>query len=69
MTGEDGIDRRLTLAPRQTLRWTDVVRTLFQAGSSVGTLWIEHREGLAPVATVKTSDVAHRRARLVRTRL
>jgi membrane protein CcdC involved in cytochrome C biogenesis len=59
VTAEDSFDRRLTLAPRQTLRWPDVVRTLFQAGSSVGALWIEHREGLAPVATVKTSDVAH----------
>ena len=59
VTAEDSFDRRLTLAPRQTLRWPDVVRTLFQAGSSVGALWLEHREGLAPVATVKTSDVAH----------
>lgn len=59
VTAEDSFDRRLTLAPRQTLRWPDVVRTLFQAGSSVGALWIEHREGLAPVATVKTTDVAH----------
>jgi hypothetical protein len=52
------IDRRLTLAPRQTLRWPDVVRTLFGTGSGVGTLWIEHREGRAPVAVIKTSDVA-----------
>ena len=53
------VDRRLTLAPRQTLRWPDVVRTLFGTGGGVGTLWIEHREGRAPVAVVKTSDVAH----------
>jgi hypothetical protein len=53
------IDRRLTLAPRQTLRWPDVVRTLFGSGSGVGTLWVEHREGRAPVAVIKTSDVAH----------
>jgi hypothetical protein len=54
-----GIDRPLTLAPRQTLRWPDVVNTLFAAGGGIGTLWIEHREGRAPVAVVKTADVAH----------
>ncbi len=57
--GDTGIDRRLTLAPRQTLRWPDVVRNLFGIEGAVGTLWIEHREGRAPVAVVKTSDVAH----------
>jgi hypothetical protein len=59
VTAEDSFDRRLTLGPRQTLRWPDVVRTLFHAGSSVGALWLEHREGFVPVATVKTADVAH----------
>ncbi len=59
MSGDRGIDRRLTLAPRQTLRWPDVVRTLFARPGTVGTLWLEHREGRAPVAVVKTSDVAH----------
>lgn len=59
VAGDTGIDRRLTLAPRQTLRWPDVVRSLFAQPSSVGTLWIEHREGRAPVAVMKTSDVAH----------
>jgi hypothetical protein len=59
VTGERGTDRRLTLAPRQTLRWENVVRTLFQNENSLGTLWVEHREGRAPVAVVKTSDVAH----------
>ena len=58
VTGDTGIDRRFTIAPRQTLRWPDVVRTLFHSGG-VGTLWIEHREGRAPVAVVKTADVAH----------
>jgi hypothetical protein len=53
-----GIDRAITLAPRQTLRWPDVVKTLFGAGG-VGTLWVEHRENRAPVAIVKTADVAH----------
>lgn len=52
------VDRRLTLSPRQTIRWPDVVGAYFGAGG-VGTLWIEHREGRAPVAIVKTADVAH----------
>jgi hypothetical protein len=59
VSGETVIDRRLTVAPRQTLRWPDVVRTLFHVENTVGTLWIEHREGAAPVAVVKTSDIAH----------
>lgn len=59
VTGETGIDRRITLAPRQTLRWPDVVRSLFARPGSVGTLWLEHREGRAPVAIIKTSDIAH----------
>lgn len=59
VTGETGIDRRLTLAPRQTLRWPNVVKTLFQSESSVGTLWVEHREGRPPAAVVRTADVAH----------
>jgi hypothetical protein len=57
--GNTGIDRRFTLAPRQTLRWPDAVRNVFGVEGAVGTLWIEHREGRAPVAVVKTSDVAH----------
>ncbi|HYC60213.1 MAG TPA: hypothetical protein VEK79_11680 [Thermoanaerobaculia bacterium] len=59
VTGESGTDRHLTLAPRQTLRWSNVVRTLFQHHDSLGILWVEHREGRAPVAVVKTSDVSH----------
>jgi hypothetical protein len=59
VTGDTGIDRRLMLPPRQTLRWGDVVRNLFAQPGTVGTLWLEHREGRAPVAVVKTSDVAH----------
>jgi hypothetical protein len=57
--GNTGIDRRFTLAPRQTLRWPDLVRNVFGVQGAVGTLWIEHREGRAPVVVVKTSDVAH----------
>ncbi len=60
VTFDGGTDRRFTLAPRQTLRWPDVVRELFGGRHSLGTLWVEHREGRAPVAVVKTSDVAHK---------
>jgi hypothetical protein len=59
VSGDTGSDRRLTIAPRQTLRWPDVVRSVFGRPNSVGTLWLEHREGRPPVAVVKTSDVAH----------
>jgi hypothetical protein len=58
VTTDGGIDRRFVLAPRQTLRWPDVVRVLFGAGG-IGSLWVEHREGRPPVAVIKTSDVAH----------
>jgi hypothetical protein len=58
VTERGASDRRFTLAPRQTLRWPDVVRLLF-ASEGVGTLWIEHRTSRAPVAIVKTADVAH----------
>ena len=54
---EDHIDRRISLSPRQTVNVPDFVRTFFRSGG-IGTLWIEHREGRAPVAIVKTSDVA-----------
>ncbi|MDQ3280913.1 MAG: hypothetical protein M3Q69_05840, partial [Acidobacteriota bacterium] len=59
VAGETSVDRRVTLAPRQTLRWPDVVNTFFHTPNTLGTLWVEHREGRAPVAVVKTSDVAH----------
>jgi hypothetical protein len=52
------VDRRLTLAPRQTMRWPDVVRTYFGVAGR-GALWIESREGRVPVAIVQTSDIAH----------
>jgi hypothetical protein len=55
---EARLDRRLTLAPRQTMRWPDVVRTYF-GSSGRGALWLEAREGRTPVAIVQTSDIAH----------
>jgi hypothetical protein len=59
VSGDLSVDRTLTLQPRQTLRLPDVVRSFFGAHGRIGTLWIEHRENLAPVAVVKTADVAH----------
>jgi hypothetical protein len=63
VAGEVRVDRRLTLAPRQTMRWADVVKTLFQAPDSRGTLWIDYRGEKPPVARVKTYDAAHENAR------
>jgi hypothetical protein len=59
VAGETRVDRRVTLEPRQTLRAPDVVRTFFATQGGIGALWVEHRAGHAPVAVVKTSDVAH----------
>ncbi|MFZ2493271.1 MAG: hypothetical protein WA208_17470, partial [Thermoanaerobaculia bacterium] len=59
VAGETTVDRRLQLRPRQTLRWSDVVKTFFGVEGVVGTLWVEHHENRAPVAVVKTFDVAH----------
>lgn len=59
VAGDRGGDRRLVLAPHRTMRWPDVVSSLFGVRGHAGTLWIEHREGRAPVAMVRTSDVAH----------
>lgn len=53
------IDRRLTFAPMQTLRWDDVVKTFFRAESSIGTLWLEYVNGHVPVVTVRSWDSAH----------
>jgi hypothetical protein len=52
-------DRRLTLAPMQTLRWDDVVATYFGAPGSIGTLWLEYVNGRAPVVTARSWDSAH----------
>lgn len=57
--GDTRLDRRIILAGRQTIQWPDVVRTFFGVPGSIGTLWVGHREGLAPVAVAKTHDIAH----------
>ncbi len=53
------VDRRLTLAPMRTLRWDDVVKTLFRAESTIGTLWLEYINGHVPVVAVRSWDSAH----------
>jgi hypothetical protein len=58
VAGDTRIDRRLTIGPRQTIRWADVVKEFFGVPGSIGALWIRHREGRAPVAVVKTVDIA-----------
>ncbi|MEO6259685.1 MAG: hypothetical protein ABIP63_05015, partial [Thermoanaerobaculia bacterium] len=58
--GDHRVDRQLRLAPRQTLRLPNLVRTTFGlAGGGIGTLWLEYRSGRAPVAVAITSDVVH----------
>ncbi len=58
IAGDTRIDRHITLASRQTMRWPDVVKTFFGAPESLGSLWLEHPQGRAPVAVVKTWDIA-----------
>lgn len=57
VAGDIRLDRRVTLASRQTLRLPDVVKTLFHAPDSVGVVWIEYPSGRLPLAVVKTVDV------------
>ncbi|HKO56991.1 MAG TPA: hypothetical protein VJ276_14035, partial [Thermoanaerobaculia bacterium] len=59
VTGDLKIDRRFTLGGGRSIRWEDVVRSLFSAPESRGVLWIEYRGERGPVARVKTYDTAH----------
>lgn len=59
LAADKSIDRRLTLAPMQTLRWDDVVKTYFHAESTIGTLWLEYVNTRVPVVTVRSWDSAH----------
>jgi len=59
VAGETRVDRRFSLAGGQSIRWEDVVRTLFGAPQSRGILWIEYRGERGPVARMKTYDAAH----------
>ncbi len=58
--GGTAYDRRVVLAARQTVRWPDLAHSLFAVrGDAIGSLWIDHRLGRAPVASVRTFDAAH----------
>jgi hypothetical protein len=56
VAGDTRIDRRVTLAGNQTMRWDDVVKTLFHGPDSLGVLWIDYRGDHGPVARIETYD-------------
>jgi hypothetical protein len=53
------VDRTVVLGGGQSIRWEDVVRTLFHAPEGRGVLWIEYHGSRPPLARVKTFDAAH----------
>jgi hypothetical protein len=59
VSGETRVDRSVTILGGQSLRWEDVVRSLFRAPVGSGVLWIEYRGQHPPVALIKTYDAAH----------
>ena len=59
VAGDTRIDRRVQLGAGQSIRWEDVVKTLFGAPDSRGVLTIDYRGVHGPVARVKTYDIAH----------
>jgi hypothetical protein len=60
VAGDTRLDRRVTLAGGQTIRWDDAVKTLFHGPDSLGVLWIDYRGDRGPVARVQTFDVNRR---------
>jgi hypothetical protein len=58
VAGDVRIDRAVTILGGQSLRWEDVVKSLFRAPEGSGVLWIEYRGKTAPVALLKTYDAA-----------
>jgi hypothetical protein len=56
VAGDVRIDRAVTILGGQSLRWEDVVKSLFRAPEGSGVLWIEYRGKTAPVALLKTYD-------------
>ncbi len=60
VAGDTRIDRRIVLAGNQTMRWPDVVKTLFRAPDSLGVLWIDYRGDRGPVARIETYDATRR---------
>jgi hypothetical protein len=61
IAGDTRVDRQVTLAAQRSIRWDDVVDTLFHAPESGGVVWIEYAGDRAPVARAQTFDVAHDR--------
>jgi hypothetical protein len=59
VSGDVRIDQTVTILGGQSLRWEDVVRSLFRAPEGSGVLWIEYRGQHQPVARIKTYDAAH----------
>jgi hypothetical protein len=59
VAGDVRAHRSVVLDAGQSIVWPDVVRSFFGAPESRGVLWIEYRGNSAPVARVKTADVAH----------
>ena len=59
VSGDARIDRAVTILGGQSLRWEDVVHSLFQAPVGSGVLWIEYRGQHPPVARIRTYDAAH----------
>lgn len=59
VSGETKIDRNVVLLAGQSIRFQDVVRTLFHAPEGKGVLWIEYKGDRPPVARVRTFDAAH----------
>jgi hypothetical protein len=59
VSGDVRIDRAVTILGGQSMRWEDVVRSLFGAPEGSGVLWIEYRGQHPPVALLKTYDAAH----------
>ncbi|HSP34352.1 MAG TPA: hypothetical protein VLU46_08560 [Thermoanaerobaculia bacterium] len=60
VAGDTRIDRRLTLAAGQTMRFPDVVKSLFAGPDSLGVLWVDYRGDRGPVARVETYDANRR---------
>jgi hypothetical protein len=59
VSGDIRLDRRVTVPARTTIRWPDIVKTLFHAPDSRGLLWLEHRGSRSPLARLSTYDAAH----------
>jgi len=59
VAGDVRAHRSVVLDAGRSIVWPDVARSFFGAPESRGVLWIEYRGNSAPVARVKTADVAH----------